>query len=76
MDMRRSAAEDRTLASFILQNLSEPKVTIGRIWKAVASKLGLTHEALYLALARLKNRGAIKRGKASSDVELIADRSR
>lgn len=71
-----NAAEDRILAFLRMQSLTGSRVTIDRTWKAVASELGLTHETLYRALARLEKRGVIRRDKASSDVELIADRSR
>lgn len=41
-----------------------PRVEPGRPWKAVAAEIGLTHEALYRALAALERRAAIRRDKA------------
>ena len=37
------------------------RVDIGQTWKSVASEIGLTHEAVYRALARLQRDGAIER---------------
>lgn len=45
--------------------LSEPAHSdtfdIGRNWKQLAGEIGLTHEALYRALAKLENDGSIER---------------
>jgi CRP-like cAMP-binding protein len=69
-------AEDRILAFLRLRNPNDELVTIDRPWKAIASELGLSHEALYRALARMEKRGIIRRDRNSTTVELIAHPSR
>ena len=51
-----------TIAYFRLQMPSAGvAVDVKRSWKQVAAELGLTHEALYRALARLAREGLITR---------------
>lgn len=62
-------AEDRILAA--LSSLPPDAAGLrrpGRSWKALAAELGLTHEALYRALARLERRGVL--GRAGAAVRL------
>ena len=45
-------------------------VRLDRPWKAIASELGLTHEALYRTLAALEREGLIERDSARRSVRL------
>lgn len=69
-------AQQRVLGYLRLHCSDELTVTIDRPWKVVASELGLTHEAVYRALARLEQQGSIKRDRRSSTIELGQGRSR
>ena len=55
-------APERLMAYFRLQ-MSPVGVVVNvkGTWKQVAAELGLTHEALYRALARLEREGVIRR---------------
>jgi CRP-like cAMP-binding protein len=55
------SAHERVLAWLQMQPDSSGGVRINRSWKQIAAELGLTHEAVYRALARLEREGAIKR---------------
>ena len=57
-DIRR--AEERLLAVLHLRAEADAMVIAGT-WKDLAAELGLTQEALYRALSRLEQRGAIIR---------------
>jgi len=56
------SATDRLMAFLRLHAASDADVVqLDSTWKQVASEIGLTHEALYRALARLEQSGAIAR---------------
>jgi CRP-like cAMP-binding protein len=56
------SARERVLAWLRLNAAGDPPVVVAQpTWLAVASEIGLTHEALYRALARLADDGAIAR---------------
>lgn len=56
------AATDRLMAYFRLYpSTDSDRLVIDQTWKQLASELGLTHEAVYRALARLERDGAIQR---------------
>ncbi len=56
------SARDRVLAWLRMNAAGDPPAVAARqSWVAVASEIGLTHEALYRALARLSRDGAILR---------------
>jgi CRP-like cAMP-binding protein len=55
------SAPERVLAWLELQAAERGAVTIDRPWKQIAGELGLTHEAVYRALARLERAGTIER---------------
>jgi CRP-like cAMP-binding protein len=60
------SARERLLA-YLHNHLSASarQVELGRTWKAIATEIGLTHEAVYRALAALERDGLIERdGKA------------
>ena len=40
-------------------------VVLERTWKAIATEIGLTHEAVYRALAELEREGLIERDEKS-----------
>jgi CRP-like cAMP-binding protein len=56
------SARDRVLA-YLHNHLgaSKRRVELGRTWKAIATEIGLTHEAVYRALAVLERDGLIER---------------
>lgn len=54
-------AEDRVLAALRLRAGEDGEVVLTGTWKDMAAELGLTHETLYRALARLTRRGIIRR---------------
>lgn len=55
-------ATDRLMAYFRLYpSTGGDRLVIDQTWKQLASELGLTHEAVYRALARLERDGAIQR---------------
>jgi CRP-like cAMP-binding protein len=56
------AATERLMCYFRLQIPAGANVlNVDMTWKQVAAEIGLTHEALYRALARLEREGAIRR---------------
>jgi CRP-like cAMP-binding protein len=55
------SAHERVLAWLQLQPSGEGAVAIDRPWTQIAGEIGLTHEAVYRALARLEREGAIAR---------------
>ena len=56
------SATDRLMAYFRLRSHGPRRVIqVQSTWKQVASEVGLTHEALYRALARLEHAGVIQR---------------
>ena len=56
------AATDRAMGYLRLRApLGSTSVTLDVPWKEVASEIGLTHEALYRALARLEREGRLRR---------------
>ncbi|MEZ5936355.1 MAG: Crp/Fnr family transcriptional regulator [Alphaproteobacteria bacterium] len=69
-------AADRVLSYLRLRAGKGVVVPIDRPWKVIASELGLTHEALYRALARLERDGVIVRDRKRFLVGLRPDRSR
>lgn len=60
------SARDRVLA-YLHGRLgaSAASVTLDQTWKAVASEIGLTHEAVYRALAELERDGLIERDRGT-----------
>jgi CRP-like cAMP-binding protein len=69
-----NAARERVLA-FLQTGLragedGKDVVALDRPWKAIASELGLTHEALYRTLARLEREGLIRRDRHRRTVTL------
>ncbi len=59
------SARERLLAWLRLQADSSGVVTLDRPWTAVALELGLSHEAVYRALARLQAERKLRREKHS-----------
>ena len=55
------SAHERVLAWLLMQPETGDGVRIDRTWKQIAAEIGLTHEAVYRALARLEREGSIKR---------------
>lgn len=56
------SAADRVMAYFRLRTDTQTNIVrLDTTWKQVASEVGLTHEALYRALRRLEESGAIER---------------
>lgn len=74
--MRLKSAHERLLTYLRMQCAETSIVTIERPWKTIATEVGLTHEALYRALARLEREGHIVRNRGQSTVELKQDLSR
>jgi len=60
------SARDRVLA-YLHQHLSASlgRVDLERTWRVVATEIGLTHEAVYRALAQLEREGLIERDEKS-----------
>lgn len=55
-------ADERVMAWLRLRAIGNPPaVSMEKTWKTVAEEIGLTHEALYRTLAKLGNRGRIRR---------------
>jgi CRP-like cAMP-binding protein len=56
------SARERLLA-YLHNHLSASarQVEFGRTWKAIATEIGLTHEAVYRALAELERDGLVER---------------
>ena len=69
------SARERVLA-YLHNHLSASasRVELERTWKTIASEIGLTHEAVYRALADLERNGQIERGEKA--VVLRQPRSR
>jgi DNA-binding MarR family transcriptional regulator len=59
-------ARERVLA-YLHNHLSASarRVDLERTWKAIASEIGLTHEAVYRALAELEREGLIERDRGA-----------
>src|SRR5690606_41929862 len=58
--LRLRRADERVLAWLRLHAAGRPpRMKLERTWTSVADELGLTREALYRALARLKRSGAV-----------------
>jgi CRP-like cAMP-binding protein len=55
------SAHERVLAWLRFQPIENGSVRIERPWKQIAGELGLTHEAVYRALAKLEREGVIER---------------
>lgn len=55
------SAPERVLAWLRLQPQENGVVEIKRTWKQIAGELGLTHEAVYRALAKLERTGLVRR---------------
>ena len=70
------SAGDRLLAFLRMQAGPGRTAVVDRPWKAIATELGLTHEAVYRGLARLEREGLILRGSDGRSIELRPDRSR
>lgn len=68
-------AQQRVLGYLHMRVRDSRKLSIDRPWNVIASELGLTHEAVYRALARLEQQGVIKRDRKASMIELRADRA-
>jgi len=64
------SAHERVLAWLLMQPETGDGVRIDRTWKQIAAELGLTHESVYRALARLEREGAIAR--RGSAVQLLS----
>lgn len=67
-----NTARERILAFLRTAGGDGAVVRLDRPWKAIASELGLTHEALYRALAGLERDGLIERDNAHKSVRLTA----
>lgn len=59
------SAPERVIAALRLQSDETGHVVLAGSWKDFAGHLGLTHEAVYRALARLEAEGKIERDKRS-----------
>ncbi len=68
-------AQQRLLGYLRIRASDSCTLVIDRPWKMIASELGLTHEAVYRALAELERQGLIRRDRKSSMIELQDNQS-
>ena len=68
--MNLRPARCRVLAYLRSQSTNDRIIRLDRSWKSIATDLGLTHEAVYRALAGLERDGLIARDRTRPFVEL------